>query len=187
MERLQLIYPKVSVSTILYWSLIEGGIAVIAACLPTLRVVVGKASLSSLFHSIRSALSLGSKNTPEQSQQLSSRSEESYVKMEPGSSSSSTSRTHMVVREKSGSVDNLVTGNVDGLETKGHGIQVTRKFSQHASMVWVTPYFMNKASRSFKSTWCEFLRHAFHGTEWTELPKSQKQDSVICRHSTEPQ
>lgn len=135
MERLQLIYPKVSVSTILYWSLIEGGIAVIAACLPTLRVVVGKASLSSLFHSIRSALSLGSKNTPEQSQQLSSRSEESYVKMEPGSSSSSTSRTHMVVREKSGSVDNLVTGNVDGLETKGHGIQVTRKFSQHASMV----------------------------------------------------
>lgn len=125
--------PDLTVSTILYWSLIEGGLALIAACLPNLRFLVGKMSLTRILHSVRSVLSLGSTRTQEQSQQPSSGSKESYVNIEPGSSLSSTSRT--VISEKSGSVDIFVTGNVDGRETKGHGIQVTRQLSQHTSIV----------------------------------------------------
>ncbi|MCJ1265865.1 hypothetical protein MMC22_005746 [Lobaria immixta] len=127
--------PELTASTILYWSMIEGGLAVVAACLPTLRVLVSKMSLSSIIRSVRSALSLGSTYTQKQSKQFPPRFGESYATVQSASPSSSTSLAPTVVGEKRGSIDSLITGNVDGMEAKRHSIQVTRQFSQHASMV----------------------------------------------------
>lgn len=128
---------KVAVSTILYWAMIEGGLAVIAACLPTLRFLVGNVSISSILYSMRSALSLGSVNPQDrrdQYQRSPTNSKESYRHINLGSSTSS---TFNITREKNKvSTDNSVTGNADGFsERQEHGIHVTRQFSQHASMV----------------------------------------------------
>ncbi|MCJ1462679.1 hypothetical protein MMC07_001282 [Pseudocyphellaria aurata] len=129
--------PDLAVSTILYWAMIEAGLAVIAACLPTLRFLVGKVSVSSILQSVRSALSLGSVSAQDQqnqSQRSPTYSKESYTPIKTGSSPSSTLN---VTREKDKfSTENFVMGNVDGLsDRQEHGIQVTRQFSQHASMV----------------------------------------------------
>ncbi|MCJ1466752.1 hypothetical protein MMC07_005372 [Pseudocyphellaria aurata] len=51
---------KVVLSTMLYWATIEGGLGVIAACLPTLSFLISKVSLSSLLPNVRGALRLGS-------------------------------------------------------------------------------------------------------------------------------
>lgn len=119
-----------TISTILYWSLIEGGLAIIAACLPTLRCLISKLSLSSIVHSVRNALSIGSKHTQEDFQRLPVSSNKSHPNIQAGSSSSSTSRVQIVVKENSGPVDTLAMGGVDGLETTVHSIQVTKQFSQ---------------------------------------------------------
>ncbi|MCJ1260610.1 hypothetical protein MMC22_000472 [Lobaria immixta] len=124
-----------TISTILYWSLIEGGLAIIAACLPTLRCVIRKISLSSIVHSVRNALSVGSKHTRGDFQRFPASSDKSYPNIQAGSSSSSTSREQMVVKKNSGPVNTLAMGDVNGLETTVHGIQVTKQFSQHISMV----------------------------------------------------
>lgn len=116
--------------------MIEGGLAIIAACLPTLRILVRKVSLSSILLSVRSALSFGSIRTKQHQRfQVSPpHSEESYTYIHAGSS---TLLTSDVVREKNKNpIDTLVMGKVDGLsDSQEHGIQVTRQFSQHASMV----------------------------------------------------
>lgn len=138
---------KVTVSTILYWSMIEGGLAIIAACLPTLHHLVRKVSLSSIFSSLRSALSFGSVHTQGQqhqqqeppqeqwSQGYPPLSKESYIHIHAGSSTSSTSHA---VREKNKTY--FVAGSVERFsEPQRYGIQVTRQFSQDASMVWISP------------------------------------------------
>ena len=134
---------KVAVSTILYWSMIEGGLAIIAACLPTLHHLVGKVSLSGIFSSLRSVLSFRSVHTQRQPQQQREQpqeqwsqgypplSKESYIHIHAGSSMSSTSDA---VREKNKTY--LVTGSVERFsEPRRYGIQVTRHLSQDASMV----------------------------------------------------
>ncbi|KAL2044671.1 hypothetical protein N7G274_002445 [Stereocaulon virgatum] len=51
---------SVAFSIILYWSIVEAGLSLIAACLPTLRLLVAKTSMDSIVRSFRSAISLGS-------------------------------------------------------------------------------------------------------------------------------
>ncbi|MCJ1428387.1 hypothetical protein MMC29_006296, partial [Sticta canariensis] len=81
-------------STVLYWAMIEGGLAVIAACLPTLRIVVVTASLSGILHRLRSALGRSSIHSQNQElQQISRRfpprSEESYKQIDADPASQS--------------------------------------------------------------------------------------------------
>ena len=118
--------------------MIEGGLAVIAACLPTLRFLVRDVSLPSFVHSLLDALSFGTvdsqQNKPYQRSPV--HFKESHTYIHAGSSTSSTSDA---TREKNNnSIDNLVRADVDRhkhLDPQGHGIQVTRHFSQHASVV----------------------------------------------------
>lgn len=53
-------YPKVIMSTWMYWSMLELGISITAACLPTLRPLFGKISPMSLSESLRGIFSLRS-------------------------------------------------------------------------------------------------------------------------------
>ena len=48
------------IALILFWSIIETGVAIIAACLPTLRPLFSNWSLESVIRSVRSAISLNS-------------------------------------------------------------------------------------------------------------------------------
>lgn len=125
---------KVVISTILYWSMIEGGLAVIAACLPTLRVLIRNVSLSSFVDRLFGATSFGSADTRKRwYQRTPERSKKSYTYIHAGSSNAA-------VREKNNNpVVNSVRGKVDShnnrhLDPQLHGIQVTRQFSQHASV-----------------------------------------------------
>ena len=127
------------VSTVLYWSMIEGGLAVIAACLPTLRFLIRNVSLPSFIHSLLGALNFGSVDRQQKKwyQRSPARSKEPHKYIH---ADSPTSSTFDPAREKnSNPIDNLVRGNLDRhnrhLDPQGHGIQVTRHFSQHASMV----------------------------------------------------
>lgn len=52
--------PQAVVTNVVIWSQVEAGVAVIAACLPTLRPLFLKGSIDSLIGSIRSVLSLNS-------------------------------------------------------------------------------------------------------------------------------
>ncbi|KAL8732415.1 MAG: hypothetical protein Q9166_002815 [cf. Caloplaca sp. 2 TL-2023] len=49
--------PNLTVSTILFWSMIEAGLGIIAACLPTLQYLVRRASIDRFMNSVRSAFS----------------------------------------------------------------------------------------------------------------------------------
>lgn len=50
----------VTISTIFYWYMIEAGVSLIAACLPSLRFLFANKSLLSIVYSVRSAISLRS-------------------------------------------------------------------------------------------------------------------------------
>lgn len=52
---------------LLYWSMIESGLALIAACLPTLRYLVTRASIRSSISSARTVIKLDSKISQNQS------------------------------------------------------------------------------------------------------------------------
>ena len=51
------------IGLILFWSVIENGAAIVAACLPTMRLLLGRELIAGLFRSIRSKLSLSSLRT----------------------------------------------------------------------------------------------------------------------------
>ena len=108
--------------------MIEGGLAVIAACLPILRFLVGKISVASIVNSVRSAFSLDSVNT-QRSQRSAALPIDPYTNIRADytnirADSSVASHTPIVIENGLG----------DGFEAKGHGIQVTRQLSQHASI-----------------------------------------------------
>ena len=133
-------FQKVASSTVLYWAMIEGGLAVIAACLPTVRIVVGTASLSSILHRLRSALGWSSVHSQNQElQQISRRfppcSEESYTQID---SDSSPSLAFCLAREMNENPINISSaGSPNGFsEPESHGIQITGQFSQRTSIVW---------------------------------------------------
>ena len=102
--------------------MIEGGLAVIAACLPTLRFLVGEISVTSIVNSVRSAFGLESVNT-QRSQRSAALPIGPYNNIRANSSFAS--HTPMVIKNSFG----------DGSEAKGRGIQITRHFSQHTSVV----------------------------------------------------
>lgn len=145
---------QVTVSTILYWSMIEGGLAVIAACLPTLRFLVGKISISSIVNSLRSVLSLDSVPT-QRPQRSAALPIGPYTNIH--ADSSATSHTPIVIENDLG----------DGFETKGHGIHVARQLSQHASIVWIRSYSLyterkDRRLRFLSQTILIYLEHWFH-------------------------
>lgn len=128
---------KVVVSTILYWSMIEGGLAVIAACLPTLRFLVRNISLSSFLHRFRGTLSHRSVHKQQKKwyqRPPAALSKESYTDIHAGPPTSSTSDAAGEMNNNP--IDRLVKGDMNRhSDPQELGIQVTRHFSQHASMV----------------------------------------------------
>ena len=64
-----------TVTITIYWSMIETGLALIAACLPSLRFLFGATTPASLVRSIRSAMSLHSLRSSQRSRQSQGRSQ----------------------------------------------------------------------------------------------------------------
>ena len=120
-------FSQVTVSTILYWSMIEAGLAVIAACLPTLQFLIRKVSLDGMISSVRSALSLQSMR----SQQIESRPMGPYTNMRADSEVTSTAP----IMGEGNPSDVLILGSVDGPLAKGDGIYVMKNLSQRHDMV----------------------------------------------------
>ena len=58
-------YRLVTVSTLFYWYMIQAGLALIAACLPSFRFLLSKKSLQTVIHSFRSVVSLKSTSSRE--------------------------------------------------------------------------------------------------------------------------
>ena len=56
----ELTYTKVTISTVMYWYMVEAGVAQIAPCLPTLQSLAGHRSLHAVVQSLRSLISLPS-------------------------------------------------------------------------------------------------------------------------------
>jgi hypothetical protein len=77
----------VGITVSLYWSMLEAGLALIAACLPTLSYLFNKLSLSDVLNSLRSAFSLPSRLSHSQQ----SRSYDEFKK--PPQSSDDSDRT----------------------------------------------------------------------------------------------
>ena len=73
-----LIIPGV-VSILLFWAMMEMGVAMVAVCLPTLRPLFRNWSLESIIRSVRSAVSLrsmgSSRRSPPSAQEAAARSE----------------------------------------------------------------------------------------------------------------
>lgn len=125
--RLTWVSRQVTVSTILYWSMIEAGLAIVAACLPTLQYLVRKSSLDSMFSSVRSAFSLHS--FPSQRSSLGTKAP--YENM--GGGSDSASNAPIVEANKTSNV--FVMENVKSSRNGDDGIYITTKLEQHDSMV----------------------------------------------------
>ena len=118
---------EVTVSTILYWSMIEAGLAMIATCLPALQFLVRKISLDRMISSVRSAFSLQS--TPSQHSKPTPTGRYSNVKPD----SKAALVTTMV--RKGDVVDDLVMGSMASPTAEGDVIYVTNHLSQHNDMV----------------------------------------------------
>ena len=121
-------FEKVASSTTLYWAMMEGGLAVIAACLPTLRIVVDTASLSNILYRLRSALGWSSDHSQnEELQQISRR----FPPRSGGScaqigAASSASLTFCLARETNENpISTSSTGPPNNFsEPESHGIQI---------------------------------------------------------------
>ena len=110
--------------------MIEAGLAVIAACLPTLRPLFGKISVDSIVNSVRSALSLDSLRS-QRSQRLVAHPEGSYTNATPENSSAA----QIPMVSVTGSAGSLHSADKDVTQVKESGIYVTSQISQHESMV----------------------------------------------------
>ena len=123
-------YILVTVSTILYWSMIEAGLAIIAVCLPTLQFLARKASIDSMLHSLRSAFSLKSMLS-QNSRRLAFRLNDTYSNTRAASESESIAP---MVEDNSRSKA-FVMSDINKASVKGAGIRVTRELSQHDDVV----------------------------------------------------
>lgn len=99
---------------------IEAGLAIIAACLPTLQYLIRKVTLDQIITSVRSTLSLHSN----QSQQYESRPMACYANTRGRSDSISTNKT-----------DDTVVGNSDSAGLKGSPTYLTKQTSLHDLIV----------------------------------------------------
>lgn len=73
----------------MYWSTIESGLALIAACLPTLSYLFNGISVQSAVNSVRSAFSLGSVRSTRKSEPSRAEVTNPYIDIEANNSSSS--------------------------------------------------------------------------------------------------
>ena len=111
--------------------MIEAGLAIIAACLPTLRFLVGKLSLSSMVNSIRSAFSLGSLRS-----QYSQRPTSSPTGPHSDLTSSNWSWSKVkFVPDTDYTAEICAMGHMDATNTTDDGIHVTKQVAQEKSMV----------------------------------------------------
>ncbi|KAL8813417.1 MAG: hypothetical protein Q9223_000259 [Gallowayella weberi] len=116
---------KVTISTILYWSMIEAGIAIIAACLPTLQCLLRKTtSFNGIISSVRNAFSLHSIH----SQPPDSKPMGPYTNIHGGSDDASSVRP--MVNSANGSANPTA-----GIEKAGCHIFVTKQLTQHDDLV----------------------------------------------------
>jgi hypothetical protein len=79
----------------MYWSGIECGLAIIAACLPKLSYLFGRFSVQSAVRSVRSVFSLNSLNSATRSQTSSRGLGNEYVDIESSSKTSSKGHIHV--------------------------------------------------------------------------------------------
>ena len=121
---------QVTVSTILYWSMIEAGLGIIAACLPTLHFLVRKTSIASIVNSMRSAFSLPSMNS-EGSKRLPSQPSGPYKDI--GADSETASKVPTLPDTDSSNL--IVMKKLKRSEAPATDIYVTRQFSQQDNMV----------------------------------------------------
>ena len=114
---------SVTLSTILYWYVVEAGTALIAACLPSLRFFFTNKSLQSVLYSIRSVVSLRS---------TASRQADYYTDIE---SNHSISNARQIYGQKDTQAATHVVGGI-GKDTELHHlpqrgqIQVEHELSQ---------------------------------------------------------
>ncbi|MCJ1251530.1 hypothetical protein MMC30_008765 [Trapelia coarctata] len=107
--------------------MIEAGLAIIAACLPTLRFLVGKVSLDSMMNSVRSAFSLGSIRS-QRSQISAARDGGPYSDLNGNGS-----RAQIVSNGGQTEISDL--GSLETARAVGENIQVTQEISQYHSAV----------------------------------------------------
>ena len=107
--------------------MIEAGLAIIAACLPTLRFLVGKVSLDSVMNSVRSAFSLRSLRS-QQSQNSTAHPGGPYLDIDGGDSS-----TKMV--PEIGVTEIIAMRDVGMADRMIDSIHVSKEVSQYRSAV----------------------------------------------------
>ena len=109
--------------------MIEAGLAIIAACLPTLRFLVSKVSLDSIINSVRSALSLSSLQS-QRSRRSAAAWESPYTTIQAEGSVGS----HAQIVPEKAQTNEFSMANMAAQFT-GSGIRVTSQISQHDSTV----------------------------------------------------
>ena len=107
--------------------MIEAGLAVIAACLPTLRFLIGKVSLHSMVNSVRSALSLGSMHS-QHLLRAAVQPNDVYSGLDGDGSS-----TQIV--SKTGRTDICVTGDIESTKAVDEKNRVTKEIFKRYSDV----------------------------------------------------
>ena len=122
--------PQVTVSTILYWSMIEAGLGIIAACLPTLHFLVRKTSIASIVNSVRSAFSLPSLNS-ERSENLPTQPSGPYKDIRADSETAS----NVPTLPDSDSSNLIAMKKLNRSEASANEIYVSRQFLQQDDMV----------------------------------------------------
>ena len=101
------------ITQVLYWSMIESGLALVAACLPTLRFLFGNFSPESLIRSIRSVMSLESLR--------SQRSEDSrHVRLSDQDSTSTSSHTQLAKGEEVGATEIYAMADLEAQKSMPH-------------------------------------------------------------------
>jgi len=100
----------------MYWALLEAGLALIAACLPSLSVLFAKRSLASVISSVRSALSLRSlrsQNTRRSQQSANGRNLQNGPYKEMPDDQSTASHVKMVPKDSLG-IESFAMVDVEG-------------------------------------------------------------------------
>ena len=133
-----LITPSVLITRGLYWSVLEGGLALIACCFPTLHVLYAKASLEGVVRSIRSAVSLGSLGSGRSNQSNRSGPLDPEVQKRNDSTASHTAMVldHPVPASfETYALGNAHENSVDDESSTHQKIWVNSTFEQSAKMV----------------------------------------------------
>ena len=124
----------------MYWSLLEAGLALIAACLPSLSVLFAKRSLASVISSVRSALSLRSlrnKDTYHSQQSASGQDLRTGSYKEMPDDQSTASHVNMVAKDSLG-IESFAMGDLEGGHidsVRGEGIHVKNELTQEGRVV----------------------------------------------------